>query len=54
MAKRKRTTKTMKRYAGTRGPRELVKQAASDVERGLEDTEGRAGEKRWPRSRTKA
>jgi hypothetical protein len=51
MATQKR--KTMKRYAGTRRPRELVKQAAADVERGLEDTEGRAGNRRWPRSKRK-
>lgn len=37
-APRKRTRKTMRRYAD---PRPLIKQAASDLARGLEDTECR-------------
>jgi hypothetical protein len=45
MANRKRPTKTMKRYAATRGTRDLIKQAASDLERGLENTDCRVRDK---------
>lgn len=41
-APRKRTRKTMRRYAD---PRSLIKQAASDVQRGLEDTDCRGRDK---------
>lgn len=41
-APRKRTRKTMRRYADRRP---LIKQAASDVARGLEDTECRGQSK---------
>jgi hypothetical protein len=41
-APRKRTRKTMRRYAD---PRPLIKQAASDLERGLEDTDCRVRDK---------
>jgi hypothetical protein len=41
-APRKRARKTMRRYAG---PRPLVRQAASDLERGLEDTDCRGRDK---------
>jgi hypothetical protein len=40
--RRKRTRKTMRRYAD---PRPLIKQAASDLARGLEDTECRGRSK---------
>jgi len=36
MARQKSTRKTIKGFAATRGPREVVKQAASDLEHGLE------------------
>lgn len=41
-AARKRTRKTMRRYAG---PRPIIKQAASDLQRGLEDAECRGRDK---------
>lgn len=41
-APRKRTRKSMRRYAD---PRPLMKQAAADVARGLEDTECRGRDK---------
>ncbi len=47
-APRKRTRKTMRRYADTRS---LVKQAASDVERGLQDTSRGRDNLPKPRSR---
>jgi hypothetical protein len=42
MARQKRTSKTMRGFAATRGPRDIIKQAHSDLERGLVDT-GRRG-----------
>jgi hypothetical protein len=42
MARQKRTSKTIKGFAATRGPRDVIKQAASDTEHGLEDTDCRA------------
>ena len=39
--KEKRTSKTIKGFAATRKRRGIIDQAASDVERGLEDTDCR-------------
>lgn len=47
-APRKRTRKSMRRYAD---PRPLIEQAASDVERGLRDTS--RGRDNLPKSRSK-
>ena len=47
-APRKRTRKTMRRYAD---PRPLTKQAAADVERGLQDTS--RGRDNLPKPRTR-
>jgi hypothetical protein len=52
VAKQKRTRKTIKGFAATRGPRDITRQAASDLARGLEDTDCRAprtSEGRCPR-----
>lgn len=50
MPKRKRTTgKTMEGWAATREPRGVIRQAADDRRRGLEDTDCRT---RAQRSRT--
>ena len=38
----KRTSKTITGFAATRGRRDIIKQAASDLERGLEDTDQRS------------
>ncbi len=40
--------KTMKRYAATRSARGIVKQARSDLKRGLEDTDRRSATERRP------
>jgi hypothetical protein len=57
MARQKSTRSTIKGFAATRGPREVVKQAASDLEHGLEDTDCRvpakSSERRCPRPRSK-
>jgi hypothetical protein len=44
-AKQKRTRKTITGFAATRGPRDITRQAASDVARGLEDTDCRAADR---------
>jgi hypothetical protein len=41
MAKRKQATKTMARYGGMPRRRDIMKQAASDLERGLANTDCR-------------
>jgi len=41
----KRTRKTIRGFAATRDPRGITKQAAADLERGLQDTECRGAEK---------
>lgn len=41
MKRQKRTRKTVTGFAATRGSRDLIKQAASDLARGLEDTDCR-------------
>lgn len=46
----KRTSKTITGFAATRGSRDIIKQAASDVERGLVDT-GRRGAARVAKRR---
>jgi hypothetical protein len=55
MARQKPTRNTIKGFAATRGPREVVKQAASDLEHGLEDTDCRvpakSSERHCPRPR---
>jgi hypothetical protein len=45
--------KTMKRYAATRGARGVIKQARSDLKRGLQDTERRAAPARRSSSKKK-
>jgi hypothetical protein len=42
MARKKRTSKTITGWAAARGARGVIRQAESDVERGLEDTDRRA------------
>lgn len=41
MARQKSTSKTIKGFAATRGPRDVIKQAQADLARGLEDTDCR-------------
>lgn len=41
MKRQKRTRKTVTGFAATRGRRDVIKQAASDLEHGLEDTDCR-------------
>jgi hypothetical protein len=43
--------KTMKRYAATRGARGVIKQARSDLKRGLEDTDLRGAPARARRKK---
>ena len=54
MARQKRTSKTITGFAATRGRRSVIKQAAEDVERGLQDTSrdtaARKAERRMRRS----
>jgi hypothetical protein len=44
MAKPKQATKTMARYGGAHKRREIMKQAASDLERGLANTDCRVSD----------
>ena len=57
MARQKRTSKTIRGFAATQGPRDVIKQAEADLARGLEDTDCRApaksSEPHCPRPRTK-
>jgi len=48
MARQKRTRKTITGFAATRGPREVIRQAASDLRRGLQDTDRRGAARRRP------
>lgn len=55
MKRQKRTRKTVTGFAATRGRRDVIKQAASDLEHGLEDTDCRvpaeSSERHCPRPR---
>lgn len=46
--RQKRTAKTIRGFAATKGPRDVIKQAESDLRRGLVDTDlrGRAPKKK--------
>jgi hypothetical protein len=49
----KRTRKTIRGFAATREPRGIIKQAESDLERGLVDTDRRGARRPAPPPRKK-
>lgn len=54
VARQKRTSKTIRGFAATRGPRDVIKQAESDVRHGLRDTDLRGAAARPSRKRTRS